>query len=97
MRFGAEEPASVTIDVHLIHARSGKLLWAASYTETQAALSDNVGTIGTVMQRGAEFLTANQLAMWAVEQIVERFPPPRHREGAEEAAPDEAAGEARMP
>jgi hypothetical protein len=72
--FGAERPASVTIDVHLVHARSGKLLWGASYSESQAPLSENVGSMGLVVQRGARFLTVSQLASWAVEQVLDRFP-----------------------
>lgn len=91
-RFGAEDPAAVTIDVHLIHAKTGKLLWAASYTETQAALSENMGTFGTVVQRGAQFLTVNQLATWAIEQIVDEFPEPRRREVPDEATPEGTAG-----
>jgi hypothetical protein len=75
--FGAESTASVTIDVHLVHAPSGKLLWGASYSEAQAALTENVGSLGMVVQRGAQFLTVSQLASWAVEQILDRFPEPR--------------------
>jgi TolB-like protein len=80
--FGAESTASVTIDVHLIEARSGKLLWAASYSEAQAALTENVGSLGMVVQRGARFLTVSQLGSWAVEQILDRFPEPRGRKKA---------------
>ena len=75
--YGAERPASVALDFHLIDARTGKMLWEASYSETQSTLSDNVGGIGTFVQRGAAFLTANQLASWAAEQILEKFPEPR--------------------
>ncbi len=75
--YGADKPASVIIDVHLVDARTGKLLWAASYTETQAALSENASGIGNFVQRGARFLTAHELADSAAEQILDRFPPPR--------------------
>jgi curli production assembly/transport component CsgG len=75
--YGAERPAAVTLDVHLIHARTGELLWSASYSETQQTLTENAGGIGTFVQRGARFLSANQLADWAAEQILERFPKPR--------------------
>ncbi len=72
--FGAERPASVAIDTHLMDALTGALLWEASYREEQATLSENVGSFGTLVQRGAKFLTASQLATWAVEQILEEFP-----------------------
>lgn len=72
--YGAERPASIAIDVHLMDGRSGALLWEADYSEAQAPLLDNVGSVGMVVQRGAKFLTISQLAAWAVEQIVERFP-----------------------
>ncbi len=82
--YGAERPASVALDVHLIDARTGKMLWEASYSETQSALSENAEGIGTFIQRGASFLSANQLAAWAAEHILERFPEPR--EGKRSAA-----------
>ena len=77
--FGAERPASVLIDVHLLDGRSGELLWEADYNESQSALSDNAGSLGLVVQRGARFLTASELASWAVEQIIERFPEPAEK------------------
>jgi len=75
--YGAESPASVAIDVHLVDARTGKMLWEASYAETQSTLSENAAGIGTFVQRGARFLRAHDLADWAAEQILDRFPPPR--------------------
>jgi hypothetical protein len=75
--YAAKASAAVVMDVHLVDARTGKLLWQASYAETQATLSDNVGGIGSFVQRGARFLTAHQLADWAAGQILERFPKPR--------------------
>jgi len=80
--YGAAKPASVVIDVHLVDARTGRLLWAASYSETQATLTENAAGIGSFVQRGARFLTAHELADSAVEQILERFPPPRVAAGA---------------
>lgn len=77
--FGAERPASVLIDIHLLDGRSGQLLWEADYNESQSPLSDNVGSLGLVVQRGAKFLTASELASWAVEQIIERFPEPTEK------------------
>lgn len=77
--FGAERPASVSIDIHLLDGRSGELLWEADYNEAQSALSDNVGNLGLVVQRGAQFLTVSELASWAVEQIIERFPEPAEK------------------
>ena len=82
--YGAERPAAVTLDVHLIHAQTGKLLWSASYSETQQALTDNAAGLGTFVQRGARFLDVNQLAEWAAGQILEHFPEPR---AAASAAP----------
>lgn len=77
--FGAEQPASVSIDIHLLDGRSGELLWEADYKESQSPLSDNVGSLGLIVQRGAKFLTASELASWAVEQIIERFPEPAEK------------------
>jgi hypothetical protein len=75
--YGAEHPASVVLDVHLVDARTGKLLWAASYAETQATLTENAAGFGSFVQRGAKFLTAHELADWAAGQILDRFPKPR--------------------
>jgi len=92
--YGAERSASVAIDVHLMDARTGGLLWEATYRETQSALSDNVGSLGTVVQRGAKFLTANQLASWAVEQIMVEFPRPEETGGDVKDAKTAAAAPA---
>ncbi|MDP3940407.1 MAG: hypothetical protein Q8R92_20015 [Deltaproteobacteria bacterium] len=87
--YGAERSASVAIDTHLMDARTGALLWEGSYQEAQATLSENVASFGTLVQRGAKFLTASQLATWAVEQILEEFPRPGEtgKNAPEEAAP----------
>ena len=85
--YGAEHPASVVLDVHLVDARTGKLLWAASYAETQATLTESAGGFGSFIQRGAKFLTAHDLADWAAGQILDRFPKPRAAAGAAVPSP----------
>src|SRR4030067_3535123 len=50
-RIGAEKPASVGFDVHLLRLRDEKRVWDGKFDETQRPLSENVLKIGSFLRR----------------------------------------------
>ncbi len=70
----SESPSSVGFDLYLIDCRSERVLWSAFYDYTQQALSENLGGIGNFFRRGARWVTAEELATWAMEDIFDDFP-----------------------
>jgi hypothetical protein len=69
---GVQHPASVAIDLEL-HDRAGVLIWAGSYDETQHALSDDLGSLPRVWERGFRWVTAEELAQYGVRNLVEEL------------------------
>jgi len=71
---GAEKPASVGFDVHLIRLRDEKIVWTGKFDETQKALSENVLKIGSFFRRKASWLTAEELSSVGMDEMLKRFP-----------------------
>jgi hypothetical protein len=67
-------PASVSFDVYLVDVRTGETLWTANFEETQRSLSENIWDVNTFFQRGAKWLTANELARYGIQEIVKQMP-----------------------
>lgn len=70
----SESPSSVAFDIYLIDCRQGGVLWSAFYDYTQQALSENLGGIGNFFRRGGRWVTAQELATEAMEDIFKDFP-----------------------
>jgi hypothetical protein len=71
---GAEKPASVGFDVHLIRLRDGKMVWIGRFDETQRPLSENLFKIGSFFRRRASWLTAEELSSVGMDEMLKRFP-----------------------
>jgi hypothetical protein len=69
---GVQHPASVAIDL-VLHDKAGVRIWAGSYDETQRALSEDVGSLPRVWQRGFRWVTAEELAQYGVRTLVEEL------------------------
>jgi hypothetical protein len=79
-RIGAEKPASVGFDVHLIRLRDEKMVWTGKFDETQKALSENLFKIGSFVKRKASWLTAEELSSVGMDEMLKRFPGPKELE-----------------
>jgi len=79
-RIGAERPASVGFDVHLLRVRDGKRVWDGKFDETQQALSENLLKIGSFVRRRASWLTAEELSSVGMDEMLQRFPGPKELE-----------------
>ena len=71
---GAEKPASVGFDVHLIRLRDEKMVWKGKFDETQRPLSENLLKIGSFVRRKASWLTAEELSSVGMDEMLKRFP-----------------------
>jgi len=77
---GAEKPASVGFDIHLLRMRDGKRVWDGKFDETQQALSENLLKIGSFVRRKASWLTAEELSSVGMDEMLKRFPGPKELE-----------------
>ena len=66
---GVRRPASVWFELQL-RDKSGAVLWSGTYEETQAALSDDVGSLPRVWERRFRWVTAADLADYGARMLV---------------------------
>ncbi len=71
---GAEKPASVGFDVHLIRLRDEKIVWEGRFDETQKPLSENLFKIGSFVRRKASWLTAEELSSVGMDEMLKKLP-----------------------
>lgn len=71
---GAEKPASVGFDIHLLRIRDGRMVWKEKFDETQKPLSENLLKIGSFFRRKASWLTAEELSIVGMDEMLSRFP-----------------------
>ena len=79
-RVGAEKPASVGFDIHLLRVRDGKRVWEGKFDETQQALSENLLNLGSFVRRGAAWLKAEELSSVGLDEMLKRLPSPKELE-----------------
>jgi len=77
---GAEKPASVGFDVHLIRLKDEKMVWIGKFDETQRPLSENLLKMGAFVRRKASWLTAEELSSVGMDEMLKRFPGPKELE-----------------
>lgn len=70
----SESPSSVAFDLYLIDCRQERVLWSAFFDQTQQALSENLGGIGSFFRGGGRWVTAEEMASKALEDIFDDFP-----------------------
>jgi hypothetical protein len=70
---GVKSPASVTFVLELWDVRRGDIIWSARFDETQKPLSENIFAIGEFAQRGAKWLTAEELMHEGVKKAVSQL------------------------
>jgi len=68
-------PAAVGLDLWLYNGRDGRLLWTGSYHEVQRSLTEEVRTFPLYWERGARWLTAEELSSYAVTEVLKTLPP----------------------
>lgn len=71
---GIRKPASIGFTVQLIHTEDGRLLWKASYHETQKSLLEDITTLPLFFKRKGRWLTAAELSDDGVDEILSVSP-----------------------
>ncbi len=72
--FSVERPASVAFAVYLVDMKARRLIWQASYDETQQALMENLFNVKDFFKQGAKWLTAEELARYGMNKMFQDFP-----------------------
>jgi len=80
----AEDAATVGFSVRLISVQDNKILWTGDYYERQRPLTEDLSGF---LERGARFLTVEQLAHSAVEHVLREFPLGRQIQRMQEMSP----------
>ena len=73
--YSVDSPASVAFGVHLVSVASGRIIWSGHFDETQQSLSENLFQLGTFIKRKASWVTAQEIAVSALEDMFESFNP----------------------
>lgn len=74
-QYSVDSPASVAFDIHLIRVSDGRLVWSGHFNETQRSLSENLFQLGTFLQRKARWITAQEMAISGLENIIRTLRP----------------------
>lgn len=72
-QYSVELPASVAFDIHLIRVKDGRVLWSAHLDETQQPLSDNLFRLNLFLKRRAKWITAKEMAISGLEDMLKGF------------------------
>jgi len=67
----AEDAAAIGFSVRLISVKDGKTLWNGQYYERQRPMTEDLSGF---LERGARFLTIEQLTNSAVDKVLHEFP-----------------------
>ena len=73
-RYSVDSPASVAFDIHLIDVLKGSILWVGHFDETQRSLFENLFKIGTFLRRKGSWITAEEMAISGLEDVLQTFP-----------------------
>jgi hypothetical protein len=69
-----KKPASIGFEVNLISTADGTILWNGRYAETQKSLVEDLSMTFTFFKRKGKWLTAEELARYGVEDVLETLP-----------------------
>ena len=72
--YGTFEAAAVGFRVTLQGAPNGRVLWSGEFDERQQPLGDNVLRAGRYPGAGTRWLTAEELAHWGAQELVNALP-----------------------
>jgi PBP1b-binding outer membrane lipoprotein LpoB len=73
-RYSVKSPASVAFGIHLISTITGRSVWSGHFDETQHSLSENLFKLRKFIKRKASWVTADELTISGVEEILGTFP-----------------------
>ncbi len=75
-RYSVESPASVSFSLFLMRVTDGRIVWRGTFEETQQSLSENLLKIGAFIKRKGRWITAREMAVDGLENLISTFPKP---------------------
>lgn len=72
--YGITRPASVGFEVELFSVWDDKNLWRSSFYETQASLTEDIGTLPLFIKRGGKWITVEELSRYGAGEVIKEFP-----------------------
>ena len=66
--------ASVAFTVYLLEVENGRRVWRGRFDRTQQALTDDLRNTRSFFQKGARWLSAEELAGFGIQQVMQKFP-----------------------
>ena len=75
--YGVQEPASVSLDLHLLQVSNGAIVWKGQWNKTQKSLSEDLFQLGEVSKSGLRWMTAEELAKSGLAEMIKSFPGPQ--------------------
>jgi hypothetical protein len=70
---GRTGPAAVSFAVYLVDVAEGRLRWHESFSQTQQSLFENLLSAKSFFDKGAKWLTADELAFYGVKEVFRRY------------------------
>ncbi len=72
--YGVERPTMVSFEMNLVSVATGRIVWQRDFTETQQTLNENLLKLGKFLQRKGRWVTAQEMAAKALEDILASLP-----------------------
>ncbi|MBI5062137.1 MAG: hypothetical protein HZB87_01330 [Desulfatitalea sp.] len=72
--YGVESPTMVSFEMNLVSAATGRVVWRRDFTETQTTLNENLMQLGKFLQRKGRWVTAEEMAAKAIEDLLASLP-----------------------
>jgi hypothetical protein len=72
--YGVQQPASVTLDLHLLKVKDGQLVWRAQWARTQKSLTENLLEAGSFFKGKMRWVTVEELSRQGLEEMLKDFP-----------------------
>jgi hypothetical protein len=75
--YGVQEPASVSLDLHILRVSDGSIIWRTQWSHTQKSLSEDLFQLGEVAKRGLGWMTAEEMARSGLAEMIKGLPGPQ--------------------
>jgi len=69
-------PAAVAFHMDMIQVKGGRIVWSGHFNETQQSLSEDLFKLGTFIKRKGRWISAEDLAVYGLEQTIKTLPLP---------------------
>jgi hypothetical protein len=72
--YAVEQPASISMDLHLLKVKDGSLVWKDQWIQTQKSLSENILEMKSFIKKKMRWATVKELASQGMVEMLKEFP-----------------------